>query len=473
MIMTSVVLAAAACATAVPSGGGNGRTYARNSPGPFVEFGSYHKAGSMLTCQLAGSISKVSAREGTPIATQCSFHFTAAIAAGKVETGATAVVHVQRDPLDQILSGYFYHMTTKERWARQRGQTQVWESAVWDCPGMSTAVIRASLDRACSSPHGSAESQPNPRTATAAGCTASGPSYQEVLNLLPPRAGVGLEACRTLGQSTRHMAAVRARLPALGVPVKKLQIDEFVDTFNRTVLAVLDFAYAAMHCPQPRSNTPVTTSGRTCPLAPPRLRHAVLADMQQRDLKVNPNPSHVFNPKLSEKREQLREYLVSSSNASPLAKMIADARTRTGHLAATSAAAAIDIAKHQFLFVGGLQRSFTTSTTALLGQATQVSTQKISNYPREAYEEDQPWMRGMGGSRAAFERNSGGVEGKMITDVYGEYVEFLALFCHRRETASNCKERSISAITNQRRVSEPPPPHPARCSSHPASRTPG
>ena len=437
--MVLMVLAATTCAKATGVHRGMKSAHARHSSGPFVEFGSHHKAGSLVTCRLADAISKVSAREGTPIATRCSHHFTAAIAAGQVETGATAVVHVQRDPLEQILSGYFYHLTTTERWARQRGKTQGWQSAtVWACPEK-----RASLDRACSSPHGSADSladsqQPNPPTATAARHTASCPSYQELLNLLPPRAGVGLEACRTLGRSARDMVAVRARLPALGVPVKTLEMDEFVDTFNRTVLAVLDFAYAATHCPQPRSNPPV--SGRTCPLAPPRLRQAVLADMQQHDLRVNPNPSQVFNPKLSEMREQLREYLVS--NASPLAKMIADTRIRTGHLAATSATAAVDITKHHFLFVGGLQRSFTTSTTALLGQATQVSTQKISNYPREAYEEDQPWMRGVGGSRAAFETNDGGVEGKMVTDVYGEYVEFLALFCHRWKNASNCKERS-------------------------------
>ena len=108
------------------------------------------------------------------------------------------------------------------------------------------------------------------------------------------------------------MAEARARLTALGVPVKQFEMDEIVDTFNHTVLAVLDFAYAATHCPQPRSNPPV--SGRTWPLAPPHLRHEVLADTQRYNLRVNPNPHHVFSPKLSEKRKELREYLVSSSH---------------------------------------------------------------------------------------------------------------------------------------------------------------
>ena len=335
------------------------------------------------------------------------------------------------------------------------------------CSGEALAGIWAALDRACSPP------QPN---SSVAGCSPAA-SCQEVLEALPQVSGIRLEACRAMSTSVVQMVEAYEKVPALGVPVHVVRVEEFAAGFDRTVLAVLDFAYAATRCAQPHNDAWVAAPLACAPVSmPPSLRAKLMARVYRTRGLRTPSASHAFDPTAHHERMRARlKACLLSNDSDPLLAMIAGARNRTGYLKPASGVATVgaaappaavslaqlrpteisgpnaaDIATHQFLFVGGLPRSFTTAAVAMLRGAPGVSTQSVLNYTREACKVDQPWMRGLGTNQAAFERNSGGVEGKMVTDAYGEYIEFLALFCNRFKGAKNCTERNISAFTNRR-----------------------
>ena len=68
--------------------------------------------------------------------------------------------------------------------------------------------------------------------------------------------------------------------------------------------------------------------------------------------------------------------------------------------------------KHKYLFVGGLQRSMTSTVTKSLGSIDGYSQMEISNMPKSDLMNKKPWELGMGKLKDEdyFFKNSGGVE---------------------------------------------------------------
>lgn len=68
--------------------------------------------------------------------------------------------------------------------------------------------------------------------------------------------------------------------------------------------------------------------------------------------------------------------------------------------------------RHKYLFVGGLQRSMTSSVTESLGSIAGYTQMELSNMPKSDLMDKKPWELGMGKLKNEnyFFRNSGGVE---------------------------------------------------------------
>lgn len=68
--------------------------------------------------------------------------------------------------------------------------------------------------------------------------------------------------------------------------------------------------------------------------------------------------------------------------------------------------------RHKYLFVGGLQRSMTSSITESLGSIAGYTQMELSNMPKSDLMDKKPWEIGMGKLKDEnyFFRNSGGVE---------------------------------------------------------------
>ena len=96
-----------------------------------------------------------------------------------------------RDPLEVVLSGYFYHKVTMETWVRSK---------------KSTSEVIAPLVRLCHNDVPAAVSKPAFCTTWTQLRLRSAASYQELLVALPPAMGVLVEAARALPDSIRHMA---------------------------------------------------------------------------------------------------------------------------------------------------------------------------------------------------------------------------------------------------------------------------
>lgn len=91
--------------------------HASPASGHHVVFGSHHKAGSTLTQGIASIVQHCwndffSKRTERMDVTMFS-HFSTKY----LRKEYAPVVHVVRDPAEMITSSYFYHLTTREKWA--------------------------------------------------------------------------------------------------------------------------------------------------------------------------------------------------------------------------------------------------------------------------------------------------------------------------------------------------------------------
>jgi len=126
------------------------------------------------------------------------------------------IVHWMRDPIDAVISGYFYNMKTTESWARVPDSPDV-AALLQHCQSTGTD-LQAPLHAACAALEEVVRGPDWSRIVQQHG----GISYQQMLALLPRDAGILFEAHRTL-PAMRDMNATYHALSAAGL---NMDLDE-------------------------------------------------------------------------------------------------------------------------------------------------------------------------------------------------------------------------------------------------------
>lgn len=247
---TRLVNGIATAPTPSNSGGGGG-----GGTGKQILFGSHHKCGSTLLKELMMTFKGAAVARGVPpprlqrpptarrtfIAGKIDWHLSAATLDRLPPD--TPVVHMVRDPVDAVLSGYYYHASTREnadRWVFARG----WESGPGSITGGGSAgrKTRLGIRQQILAPFLPYLS-PMAASKRDADSGGGGRSFQELLQALDAEHGVLLELLRALAADISEMVDAHALLARHHGNVLTIKLEDFgsAANFNKSVSGIFAF----------------------------------------------------------------------------------------------------------------------------------------------------------------------------------------------------------------------------------------
>ena len=247
---TRLVNGIATARTPSNSGGGGGT-------GKQILFGSHHKCGSTLLKELLMTFKGAAVASGVPpprlqrpptarrtfIAGKIDWHLSAATLDRLPPD--TPVVHMVRDPVDAVLSGYYYHASTREnadRWVFARG----WESGQGPASitggGNAGRKIQLGIRQQILAPF---LPYLSPTAASKRDADSGGESrsFQELLQALDAEHGVLLELVRALAADISEMVDAHALLARHHGKVLTIKLEDFgsAANFNKSMSGVFAF----------------------------------------------------------------------------------------------------------------------------------------------------------------------------------------------------------------------------------------
>ena len=159
---------------------------------------------SLLECVAAAGGGGIAFTEHTSIPSVGKYADIIAAATESAGSPQLRAAHWVRDPTEVIMSGFFYHKVTDEAWVHEKpGNARAWFAACEVGDGVAQ-------EEACSA-------------TTNLGASARLGSYQDLLNALPDKEGVLVEAWRVV---TQELADMNATMHVLGAfPKQAITVD--------------------------------------------------------------------------------------------------------------------------------------------------------------------------------------------------------------------------------------------------------